>query len=250
MPDETGMQLARLFSELRGGHWALEDDRRGAAKVIAAWPRAEDAVRRYDKFRERVAEAAVRRGIASVIFGAGFPSGGHPHLAAAEANPDARFWYAEPAMIAGQRTLALGADKRAQAVAGGIRAPRGLLAKAGLLGVDGKWLGDGPCQVQWGLWALLMDGAECASVVAQWGRLLPAGSELVIPLPDGDGGAALTAVADAHPHTAADLRGWCGDAGLILDHPVADVRAHGRETVGRALKGGGGRIVAAVARVP
>ncbi len=241
------LTVARLLNVLRGGNWGLEAERRAAEAVIGSWPSAPRMIAWYDKFCARVAEGAVRAGVTAVVFGAaGFPSGDPPHKAAARASTTARFFYPEQdSAIAGQRALSIVGDSRAMAFTGSISDPAGLLATIREAGVR-----QGPYQVQWGLGAMLIDGDQAASQAAEYGRLLPSGSELVIAIPDGDEGRRFAMIAGACPHTARDLEAWCAEARLDLDGPVADVRAWGREALGGELSGRGGRIVAAVVRVP
>jgi hypothetical protein len=252
MPDEAGARAPRVLDELRGGTWGGQSHQDAAAKVTAAWPRAREAVRWYDRFRSAVAEDAVRRGMRTVVFGApGFPYGESPHHAAARVSPKARFTYAGPdPVVAGQRGLE--GFGRAVAVAAFVRRPHDLLEAAGLLSADGRWLADGPCQIQWGLVAMLLDDDEAGQVAACYGKLLPPGSELVIAAPDGPGGAVLAEACGGRPHTGAEIRRWCAGAGLVIDpgRPITDVRAWGREDMGRRLTGDRGRIVVAVATVP
>ena len=244
----------RLLDELRGGNWGLQQDRDAAEKVTGVWPkgRVREALRWHDRFRSAVAEEAVSRGITAVVFGApGFPHGDPPHLAAAGVSPQARFWYCDPdPVVTGQR--ALEGWGRARAVPASVRDPHGLLEAVGLIDAEGRWLGGGPCQVQWGLAAMVMDSGEAARAAAAYGKLLPPGSELVIAIPDGLGGMALAWAGGGYPHVPGDVRAWCGAAGLALDRPVADVRAWGRPDMFGGLREGAGkgRIVVAVARVP
>jgi S-adenosyl methyltransferase len=241
------LAMARLLNVLRGGNWGLEAERRAAEAVIGSWPTAPRMIAWYEKFRAGVAEASVLAGMTAVAFSAaGFPSGDPPHAAAARASTTARFFYPEQdSAIAGQRALSLAGDGRATAFTGSFRDPAGLLGVIREAGTR-----DGPYQVQWGLGAMLIDADQAASLAAEYGRLLPSGSELVIAIPDGDEGRRFAVIAGACPHTASDLAAWCAEAGLDLDGPVADVRAWGREALGGELSGRGGRIVAAVARVP
>lgn len=249
MTDEPGERSARILNELRGGTWGAPSHQAAAKRIAEAWPRARDAIRWYDRFRSVVAEDAARRGMRAIVFGApGFPYGDPPHAAAAAVGPHARFTYADPdPVVAGQRRLeGLG---RAVAVIASVRRPHDLLEAAGLLAASGEWLGDGPCQVQWGLSAVLLKDDEAAAVAACYAKLLPPGSEIVIAAPDGPGGAVLAAACGGRPHTAPEVRRWC--AGLVLARPVMDVRAWGRQDMfGPLGPGGRGRILIAVPRVP
>ena len=250
--DETGATAPRVLDEIRGGTWGGQSHQDAAAKVTAAWPGARMAVRWYDRFRSAVAEEAVRRGIKAVVFGApGFPFKESPHAAAAKAGPQARFVYAGPDLVvAGQRRLE--GFGQARAVTAHVRRPHDLLEAAALLSADGRWLGDGPCQIQWGMVAMLMDDDEAGRVAACYGKLLPPGSEIVIAVPDGPGGAVLAEACGGRPHTSAAVRRWLAGAGLVIDpgRPIADVRAWGRPDMGSRLTGDRGRIVVAVATVP
>lgn len=248
MVDEAGSNAARVLNELRGGTWGQPEHQEAAEKALVAWPRARDAIRWYDRFRAAVAEDAAARGIRAVVFGApGFPFGESP----APPGPHARVTYACPdPVVAGQRRLE--GYGRAAAVTASARRPHDMLEAAGLLSADGRWLGDGPCQVQWGLAAVVMDDDEAARVAACYGKLLPPGSELVIAAADGPGGAALAEACGGYPHTSAEIRRWLAGAGLVIDpgRPIADVRAWGRPDMGSRLTGDRGRIVVAVATVP
>jgi S-adenosyl methyltransferase len=241
------LAMARLLNLLRGGNWGLKAERRAAEAVIGSWPAAPRMIAWYDKFCAGVAESAVLAGMSAVVFGAaGFPSGDPLHKAAARASATARFFYLEQdSAIAGQRALSIAGDGRAMAITGSLRDPAGLLTT-----IREAMTRKGPYQVQWGLGAMLLDGDLAASLAAEYGRLLPSGSELVIAVPDGDAGRQFAEITGACPHTARDLAAWCAAAGLDLDGPVADVRAWGRGALGGELSGRGGRIVAAVARVP
>jgi len=269
---EDTARLPRLLDVLSGGSWGVAEDREAAKAIDEAWPKCRDAIRFHNRFRSAAAEDAVRRGITFVVLAeAGFPLDDAPHLAAARATPDATFVYADRSgIVAGQRRRSLDDEKGARTVStpggqwselsptpgghataleAGIREPRKLLRTAGLLSADGEWLGDGPAHVQLGLAALEMNRGEAAAVTADLARLLPSGSEIVIAVADGGQGQLFAKLAGLHPHEARDLRAWIRRARL-KSGALVDVRAYGRTVLGKSLRPGSGRIMAAVARVP
>jgi hypothetical protein len=243
------MRAAMVLNHLRGGHESWQAERHAAADLAAPPSRAREMIRRYDLFQSRCAEAAVLGGMTAVVFGSsGFPFGHAPHQAAAQASPDARFIYADPsAVVADLRARSI-TDGRAVAIRGTVAEPAALLRAAGLLGDGPRWLGTGPCQVQWGLGAGSMTAGEAVAALAAYRRLLPSRSQVVIAVPDGDGGRRLAAAAGLIAHAPADVAAWCDSCGLVNDG-VTDVRAWGRPVLGEELRGGG-RIMAAVAVVP
>lgn len=239
--------MARLLDEIRGGNQSHEAEQRAAKAALAFWPRLPDVIRRYDRFRSAVAEDAVRRGVTAVVFGAaGFPVGEPPHLAAAGASPSARFFYPQGNdAIAGQRAMQIEGDRRAAVLPVRVRYAAELIGAVKAAGG-----GSGPWQVQWGLTAMLMDDAEAGRLAASYAQRLPAGSEIVINVPGGPEGIRFAQLTGAFRHRERDLERWCGEAGLDLAAPVADVLAWGREKLAEGLRGDAGRIVAAVARKP
>jgi hypothetical protein len=251
------MRTARILSRLQGGTRALKADRDAAAEIARFWPQAARQFAWHDSFRARAAEFAVLGGAATVVFGdAGFPHGEPLCKLAAGASEHARFIYADPsAVVVILRRRSLDRDRSA-ALQGTVCDPGRVLADAGLLEITGPpgyealtWLGDGPCQVQWGLAAGQMDGSRAAAVLARYGELLPARSTVVIAVPDGEQGRMFAKALHMHPHSPEDVAAWCAAAGMVPDGGVRDVRAWGRGRMGDGLHGDG-RIVAAVARVP
>ena len=244
---------ARILNLMRGGTWDTLPDRDAVKAIDEAWPQARRMLAKYDAFTSAVAVDAVGRGITTVVFGgAGYPHGTGPHAHAMADSRSAMFFYcdADPA-VTGQRQRALGHGTRARAFNGSIghagavvgfaRACRG---------------GDGPWQVHWELGGGVADDDEGRRLAASYARLLPSGSELVIPVPDGDGARAFASLAGLRGHSPADAEAWCSGAAELNDGPgltvaaVTDVRAWGRAELGQGLRADCGRIVAVIARKP
>jgi hypothetical protein len=246
----SAVRLPLLLDTLRGGTWGVAVDRDAAKDVVEVWPRAPRMIGWLDRFSSAAAEDAVLRSMTTVVFGgAGFPHGEPPHAAAARASRTAAFRYcAAASAIAGQIGRSFSGD-RVTAHTASVSAPREMLRTAGLLSPRGKWRG-GPVHLQWGLDGALMERGEMAKLAAEYRELLPSGSELAIAVPVGPEGVWLSMLAGGRPQSARDLADCCTEAGLDLAGPVADVRAYGRGALGGGLRGDGGRIVAAIARVP
>jgi hypothetical protein len=227
---------ARIMNELRvvpgEATWGVMEDRDAAEAIDAAWPQARRMLGKFDAFSSAVAADAAGRGMTTIVFGAaGYPHGTAPHAAAEAAGRQAMFFYVDPdPAVTGQRGLAIGCDRRVRACGGSVRHAGAVAAV-----VRACRGGDGPWQVHWELGGGVADNDEGRRLAASWARLLPSGSELVIPVLDGDGARRFASLAGLRGHSPADAEAWCegaaelpGDGASLEVAAVTDVRAWGR----------------------
>lgn len=228
--------MARVLDELRGGNRGHQSERDALKRICAAWPQAAEAVRRYDRLASDAAARAVREGATAVVFGAaGFPGpGAQPHEAAAGASRSARFYYTgSNDVVRALRARSLAGDSRATALPAGVREPSLLLRAVRRLGA-----GPGPFMIQFGTAIGFMTAREAAAALARYRDLLPPGSQVLAAVPDGPEGRRLAMLADAEPHSPADVLAWLRAAGFAITGARGPCPASG------------GRIVAVIGRVP
>jgi hypothetical protein len=118
----------------------------------------------------------------------------------------------------------------------------------------------GPVMVQLQFCAQRWPSAFCAWAVAEYARLLPAGSTLALTLgvPGGNPSApelvaslSRAGASEFHSHDEAEVAGWMTDAELKLVPPgIADIRGRGWATAELAALRPAARVIEAVALVP
>jgi hypothetical protein len=249
--------IARLYSVQAGGLWGNAAERNAAAEADVRWPGTADQVRAARRFHAVAAAQAVTAGARGLLIGAaGYPCEPHPHRAALDAEPLARAVLCDPsAMVTLLNRALLGSDPRVSTCEATVRDP------AVLLGLPEVAALPRPLFVLLPLVAQFWPPAFAASVLREWGALLPAGSVTAVSLwiPDGtragDEFAEWFAGCGARMfgHSPADVAGWLEGAGMVIAAPgVRDVRGWTGPARSEAhyARRRPGRVIEAVARVP
>jgi hypothetical protein len=211
--------IAGVRAAWSGSVWADAGDRRRAEEMETLTPGAREATRLGMEFHAKACRWALGEGVQGVIFAAcGLPADPEPHLSYDDGPPRAlpgRFAFAD----ADPGTTLInqgvhGPPDRVKAVQASAREPSVLLDAAGF---------SGRVCVQLQLCAHWWPADMAAGLVAEYGRLLPPGSILVMSLtvPDPGRGDDVTAALDSpagilYRHTADDVAEWIGDADLVV----------------------------------
>lgn len=218
MPGRPDMAvIARLRNAVERGKWCNASDRELLRRLDALCAGSAELARRVREFHRRCALRAVAAGAAGVVYaGAGFPAQPMPHLTRGGRVMPGRHVFAYPDPAVTFVNLGALAHERVTAVTAAASEPEALMdmpavRKAGQ-----------PLQLQLQLVAHYWAPEVAEWVIFAYARLLPPGSTLVLTLgtPVTEGGRELAAVIAAaaglpvHAHTAADVRGWLGRAGL------------------------------------
>jgi hypothetical protein len=249
--------IARLYSAQAGGVWGNAAERKAAVEAEDRWPGTGDQVRAARKFHAASAAQAVAAGAPGLLVGAaGYPAEPDPHCRALAMNEGARAVLCDPSPEATLVNRALlGSDPRVSACEGSVRDPGALLALPEVVALPR------PLFVLLPLVAHFWPAALAASVLREWGAVLPSGSVAAVSLwiPDGTAaGEEFTAWwsprgARMHGHAPGDVAGWLEAAGMDIAAPgVRDVRAWTGPARSEAhyARRRPGRVVGAVARVP
>jgi hypothetical protein len=248
---DTGA-VARVREALLGGHIAYDRERNVAAWLEERYPGLGEMVAASMRCHADAALQAVTGKLgappaAGVIFTAAGvqpppPRPGEParrplHAAAAEAAPRARYVYFElDEGVADTNVQLLAGDGRARVASAPSWDPGRLLAAPQARELTRT----GPVSVHVILAAARWPGDVAAQVTAEYARLLPKGSTLVMSLLVADeceAGREMmrdsgTVGSRCYCHTDDDMRGWFEGAGLRLRKPgVASVRAIARPWV-------------------
>lgn len=253
----SALRVAKVRDAFTGGHYADREERIAAGEILARFPAIADAVRAARRCHADAALRAVtREGARGVVFGAcGFPCEPCPHAAALEAVPSARFAYCS---VEPRVTYYSGGELGGPNVAacrGSLRRPAELLALPEIAAIGG------PLQVQAQLSAHYWPDRQGPELMAEYARLLPPGSTILLTagIADAtDAGRAFLAMLSAasglqaQARTAREVVSWLKDAGFrVRWADVTDVRTYGRKWAESRLPHyPPGRIVAVTGRLP
>lgn len=236
--------IAGVRAAWSGSVWANAEDRQIAAELETQAPGAQELTRMGMEFHARACRWALGQGVRGVIFAAsGLPADPEPHLSYDPASPrvlPGRFVFADPdEAVTMINEAQRAAYARVAAVKASAREPAKLLEAAGI---------SGPVSVQLQFCVHWWPADMAAEIIAEYGRLMPAGSILVISarIPEAGHGERLISASGSvagtlYAHTADDVAGWIRAPGLAVAGTLAVVRTPGA--------GAGWGLCEAIARV-
>lgn len=264
-PGVDAPRLARIRNAVIGGPWADSDDRELAAAIERQWPGIGQLAGHIRSYHRASAVAAAERGVAGIVFAAaGLPASPHPHEDAQRLYPAVRYVYADPDKAitfinAGTYT----GNPAVAAVTRTVRDPEGLLGSPEVQAVirppgTPEGAADRPVSVQIIFVAHWWPATMARELVAEYARLLPPGSSLVLTLGVSNGSDASREFGGwfrsrtgvkAYSHSPETVTSWLTDAGLETAGAV-DVRTWSRQWEERLPGPAWGTAIAAVGRKP
>jgi SAM-dependent methyltransferase len=215
--------VARVYDYTLGGKDNFPADREFAEQLFTIVPEVVDHVRVNRQFLARAVTWLAGQGVSQFIdLGPGLPTKPNTHETARAVRPDARVVYVDndPVVVVHLDAATGGCDPELSVLNADTWKPSAIMAAPEVTGYLDL---DSPVAVIMGFLLHYLPAPEAAAVVAEYARLLPAGSYLVITIGRGDPGTRVekfyTAYnADArrlYNHTHADFASFFADLEIL-----------------------------------